>query len=435
MKFRTPSLKPEPENIEDSGHAHSENYKLKVITPIYGGGVMAGQPDKEMPIRATAIRGQLRYWWRFLNMNGKNAITDKEKLFEKEREIWGGMGDEGQAEKDFSSKVFIKVTDCDKAQIKPCCEYNGQNINSPNFLPGIPQYALFPGQGKPPSAKDYNPETDKPHKIILSGLTFEFRIFANDNLSQADWDCVKESVRWWICFGGIGARTRRGLGSLKILDDGGFKTLDEMEVAKYGCELQTLKAYTASEAWNKAIGKLQRFRQTGVGRIGMGRSKWPEPDSIREITKLNTRQHQPTHPARIAFPRAAFGLPIIFKFKDDRGREPDPSQTELRPTHSERMASPLILKAMVTDDGEYQAIALRLPVKQQNSLVLELKGVPNKPAELPDEKEKEWDDNDWQQWPDNWWQSSKAGDVPPINDHDGKNALSAFMNFFTVRED
>ena len=64
-------------------------------------GVKAGEPDTQMPIRASAIRGQLRYWWRFLATNPALLISG-EDLFNAERDIWGGMA---EPDKDYNSKV------------------------------------------------------------------------------------------------------------------------------------------------------------------------------------------------------------------------------------------------------------------------------------------------------------------------------------------
>ncbi len=67
MKYRIPNIARisdiNSEIIPEYKPKNSETYQVKVITPIYGGGVKAGEPDKDMPIRASAIRGQLRYWW------------------------------------------------------------------------------------------------------------------------------------------------------------------------------------------------------------------------------------------------------------------------------------------------------------------------------------------------------------------------------------
>lgn len=72
-------------------------YRCRLLTPLYGGGVTAGEIDRQMPVRATAIRGQLRFWWRLLNRRRPAFCSDGQpdsgKLFAGERALWGGLGD------------------------------------------------------------------------------------------------------------------------------------------------------------------------------------------------------------------------------------------------------------------------------------------------------------------------------------------------------
>lgn len=44
----------------------SNNIELTVqlVTPMFGGGVVAREVDESHPIRETSIRGQLQFWWR-----------------------------------------------------------------------------------------------------------------------------------------------------------------------------------------------------------------------------------------------------------------------------------------------------------------------------------------------------------------------------------
>jgi hypothetical protein len=76
----------------------------------------------------------------------------------------------------------------------------------------------------------------------------------------------------------------------------------------------------AISAWKQSIQTLQTFRQgNDIGRNPgedpkrPGRSRWPEPETIRKITGSRDLKHQ-----RMAavpddgFPRADLGLPIIF---------------------------------------------------------------------------------------------------------------------------
>lgn len=457
---------------------HRADYKVTVITPIYGGGVEAGEPDIDMPIRATAIRGQLRFWWRLLQSQGPEKLTGP-ALFEKERAIWGGMSEliAGEKPKDLSGKVVLRVRGIQNCHVKPCCEYTKNSRTGKyrlNFLHGIPPYAMFPGQGKQPNEDlgKYNPQKDQPHQIILPGLTFNLEVSTpKQKLNAEEWSGVIESIKWWASFGGIGARTRRGLGSIAVSELSAAQLIDPVsaeQAKKYDCTLKIMSANahaaSAVSEWKAAINKLQDFRQkVGVGRNqkqvngqpvtypnseipAQGGSRWPEPDSIRGITGNHSgpnrrnpdiNNHSPSHLARISFPRAAFGLPIIFKFNNKDEKNGDPTQSELRPVLTERMASPLILKAMQQLDGSVAAIALLLPTSHLNSLELKLNGVSNKPDNLSNDAKALWEQNDWDSWPKKWCENTE--NVKPISEnatgikHDKSDALIAFLNYFGGR--
>jgi CRISPR-associated protein Cmr1 len=64
-------------------------------------------------------------------------------------------------------------------------------------------------------------------------------------------------------------------------------------------------------AWKKLIDELRNFRQARPS----GRSIWPEAKAIREMMRRGGEQSEESSPHH-KFPRAAFGLPIIFHFKD-----------------------------------------------------------------------------------------------------------------------
>ena len=124
----------------------------------------------------------------------------------------------------------------------------------------------------------------------------------------------------------------------------------------------------ALEAWKVAVDALKTFRQgAGVGRNPgrhhrPGRSRWPEPDAIRRRTGRHAPGHEPQHPVNDFYPRAAFGLPIVFHFKDkdDPGTGRDESPPVLVPNRGDRMASPLILRPCF-DGRRYCPMALLLP--------------------------------------------------------------------------
>jgi CRISPR-associated protein Cmr1 len=445
MRLRTPTLAAPTLPVKPD--RQSASYQLKLLTPIYGGGVKVHTPDTKMPIRASAIRGQLRYWWRFLQRNHPdvNKRLDGLELLNKEKAIWGGMTGNEESEDPKASCIKAEVLALNPItpNIDACAIYEKNNSGGwkspPTFQHGIPSYALFPGQGDNPDKVSRDPDNKlPPHKVLLTPLSFELKISAVETLTAEQWGEVTMALRWWVSFGGIGARTRRGLGSLDCTD---IALVDATEAKNYNCELLYLRSDSdAFTAWNNAITKLKAFRQgAGIGRNGnQGRSHWPEADSIRDLEKTYLveknsakpptiiKSHSPSHLAKIAFPRAAFGLPIGFKFKQDSTDRvdsgvhrvtKDPEKSELNLEKFSRMASPLILKPMRKDNG-FAGIALLMPQRYAAGMKLKLGS----------------------HIIAGWWDSKKAKDVPPLHKKNpnplgqpvlrGTDALSAFMAFF-----
>ncbi|GJL72541.1 MAG: type III-B CRISPR module RAMP protein Cmr1 [Nitrosomonas sp.] len=440
MRIRQPDISP-PETVPDfSSSKRSKIYKVVTITPISGGGVETGVPDRDLPIRATAIRGQLRYWWRFLVSHRKeNPVKDHKKLLEQERALWGGIGDKNRG---FASKLIVRVRNVPTTRTEPCYKYtpngtkdNGKPKYKEDFLHNIPPYALFSGKGKKPCDRSTPPKPEEiPVEVILNGLKFTFEVSSlGDKLTDTEWNTVLEAVRWWANFGGIGARTRRGLGSVAIE---GIEPLTDQDVEVFGCKLKKLgETSDAVEAWNRCITKLQSFRQgKDIGRRSgsgkkLGRSYWPEADSIRLITGKNANgKHHPINTSG-TFPRAAFGLPIIFDFNvPPPVGEPPKTELSSASENYERMASPLFLKAQYIGEKRFLPIALCLPAKHLRTLKVQLKCVESSHSDLPKTLACENQDVWWPKDEDR--QKDLVADIKPLRNR-GNDALSAFMHYFS----
>ena len=104
----------------------------KLITPMYGGGVKPGEVDRDMPIRASALRGQLRFWWRLLH----GADKDSTDLFIAESALWGGISSDGPQ----ASKVAVQVEGAPAGE---------QQLKRKREL-DIPTYALILERGDDP---------------------------------------------------------------------------------------------------------------------------------------------------------------------------------------------------------------------------------------------------------------------------------------------
>ncbi|MBI5136859.1 MAG: type III-B CRISPR module RAMP protein Cmr1 [Nitrospirae bacterium] len=438
--------------------AFTTDFGVELITPLYGGGVKAGEPDNGMPIRASGIRGQLRFWWRLLHRNSYPAPCD---LFDAETAVFGGFSHEGLP---VASRVRVRVSKVSAFHDAPCATYKEQADGSFKTTPDFPHgpgYAQWPGQGK---AHRINGITDPPKRIGLPGLRFTLTISVLPGGSVAPktlWESdVLPALRWWASFGGIGARTRRGMGAVRI---DSVQPVSAREATGLGCRLAQMphSNTNAKEMWEKAIEKLRSFRQgvdmgrnPGSGkdpRRPPGRSRWPEPDTIREITgchlvhpgpPLPPKNHAPGHPSRQSFPRAVFGLPIVFHFKDGpqeyhdaaQRKKMDPADATLYPLvdqkkpvvdpkKCERMASPLILKPMWTGHN-FVPIALLLPRGHVGTMGVHLESRDANSQEQPND----FPAGHW--WPDAHRKTMVDGVTPnPLKNKTG-DVLSDFMKFF-----
>ena len=362
-----PQALPERRHGRFRSHADTSfSVALKIVTPVLGGSFFTAGGGIEHrhldTIRVPTIRGHLRFWWRAL----QQANLSADELRQRERSLWGGMGTVGgdaDDRKPAASRVSIRVE-----AIQP---ENPEIDRNPPPTRGGKGYALFPAR-----------ESEIPR--LSPGITFTLRLACPpDHLEE-----VRGAVRAWILFGGYGSRTRRGLGSLTVTADaptwlpaspstdmmkallaGNGSTTDTPTLA--GSSLLTGQPTPNAEAaWDQAVGQLQYFRQQadlarnpGQTQQRPGQSRWPEPDKIRHLTNRWGHPRRPEIGPQPAWPRSQFGLPIGGEFKGSR-QEPGKFQIQWQADGaakpSDRLASPLILKALPLADGTFVPCALWL---------------------------------------------------------------------------
>ena len=372
-----------------------ETFTFQFLTPMQGGGVWwdsanedtkhVKEHDAVTPVRGASVRGQLRFWWR-ATIGCKMASL--KAMREAEGRIWGAAH-----------------THDDPAATPPvvslAVEWRGQTDRQTVFISKKNPRGVFNSQAQPEyestsySALGIQPKSGTQKKLadgVVTKFTGEFTVTLR--YPQAAQTDVRKAVHAWALFGGLGSRTRRGFGAFKQtapplqqtpesfiqgLGNGAtLRLVPSLVDARVRCRPRA--SATAVVAWKEAVGLLKTFRQGAkVGRNPgqqanrPGRSKWPEPDAIRRITSKASRPHAAEHPAGDVFPRAAFGMPIIFHFQDNSPGDPD--DTTLKPAKFERMASPLILRP-VADGGQYKAMAvvLQVPGSGEVPVVLATKG-------------------------------------------------------------
>jgi len=191
---------------------------------------------------------------------------------------------------------------------------------------------------------------------------------------------VFTAVKLWLLFGGIGARTRRGMGSLYCKDWTGWQSRkDVVDWLKdviptentsssspqwpslIGGKLQLVKGMQCRDKittqWRDWMQRYQNFRQFRVDKHtgeknDYGHSVWPEPNAIR------TLHREGSFGSDAYFPRGAYGLPILFHFG-----EGDPLNCTLcgfADDVMDRWSSPVILKVARLSQDKCLKICLKL---------------------------------------------------------------------------
>ena len=351
-----------------------------LITPLFGGGAEPQQADAVTVVRGSEVRGHLRFWWRAIRGGAFGADPkDIQAMKQREDEIWGApANDARQAEGKAQAKpptVQLALTVTERGRPFQALGRSGKHKGQPVHV-GAPEspygYAAFPLY-----QADKTSATGKP-SVVLEGVKFTLHL----TYATAHAEEVAAALWGWETFGGIGGRTRRGFGAVSCTNVAGARPPSPAELENWVIAqatrfrpkvpkvvwhpsvphpiyAQTRRIQrdfdTPLAAWEALIEALRTFRQyrldkqTG-NRSAYGYSVWPEAREIRRLVKLPGKARG--KPVSGKFPRAAFGLPIIFQFKD----EPI-DQVTLKPSGHDRLASPLILKPLQCANGKSVALA------------------------------------------------------------------------------
>jgi CRISPR-associated protein Cmr1 len=363
--------------------------QYKLITPLFGGGVEPGVNDPDNLIRGTEIRGQLRFWWRAIR--GWKYKNLKE-LKSAEDIMWGKAGDlkEEEGAKHPDARIW-------KMPVQIEVEVNGKGNDVEAFFVkedertgniqikpthNVPEYVAFSLQPEREEINKASKALDIQLKTVRENVSFTLTISFIE-----EWEEDMLATLWaWETFGGIGARTRRGFGAIQLENNGQSEMppTNELDTENWirdhltywGANNSfpehiphlspTMLLYILDPAtkpasiWNMLIEKLKKFRQQRDlykdknGKMKTGPNKWPEAEAIRKsIPGQPLKGNDPNPPDK--FPRAVFGLPIVFHFL----KEPRADNTILQGNDKkhERLSSPLILRPLGCGKNEALGLA------------------------------------------------------------------------------
>ena len=351
---------------------------FEVVTPMF-----IGDADKNAEsIRPTSVKGALRYWWRALTWENVRSSSDNEqqaleKLQQQEIVLFGGAAN-SKSNVQGRGKVSLRIRDQNVTQSN-WREAKGQGLS---YLLGIGLYS-------PPNKteREQGIRDNIIRNSLSPGSTFTIDMVTR-NVSEAEMTQLVNTLKLFGLVGGLGARNRKGFGSLQILK---LTSEDQvwsapMSVGEYVDELsqifanyrsQQLAPFTALSGlvdsivsvegrdWVSCldiIGTTQQMYRS----YGMSRGGSPHRVGRENALQLFNNDHDimfnfladgsiSEHPKRLVF-----GLPHNYFF----------SSIDRRATHkanvsgagdSPRRASPLFIHVHKFPDGTYAAIQTLIP--------------------------------------------------------------------------
>jgi len=183
----------------------------QIVTPLF----LGGSGNKSVnEIRPPAFKSAVRFWWRALNWC---KFMDLKKLHEEESRLFGGDSNNG-----------------------------GQGL----FLLSI-QHEDFKATKKAGSLKTLNYFTygingflkSKDRCYIEDGNKFDIEFFCKPNTKPKDIEQLKDALLALGLFGGLGAKSRRGFGSLAITELNDTKYIFNDEESYQNAGKNLLKKY------------------------------------------------------------------------------------------------------------------------------------------------------------------------------------------------
>ncbi|MEN3045247.1 MAG: type III-B CRISPR module RAMP protein Cmr1 [Candidatus Hydrothermales bacterium] len=154
------------------------NYKCKLITPL----IISGAKKEEVELREQSLKGMLRWWFRFY----KGATLSLRDLKDSEEKIWGSQN--------FASRVRIFIKNKNLSY----------QINKKDYYAYL---CMNDRRGRYSNIK---------RKAFVEGQEFviNFKIFPSFDLNINKE--LEKTLFFLSNFGGLGARWRRGFGSIMI---------------------------------------------------------------------------------------------------------------------------------------------------------------------------------------------------------------------------
>lgn len=384
---------------------HTLNATFEVTTPMFIAGYDNSQEFTSPDIRPTAIKGALRFWWRALyyaefRKQAANSQKALHAMHLAEQLLFGGAaadkGNIGQSQ--VLLRVIKNIAEIDIVKK----EQDQAKIGNGNKVGAFPGCRYLLGMGL------YSLKSKEiTRSYINSNASFELQIAFKPSTTQHQIEQVKKALLAFGLLGTLGARARKGFGSVSLvklseqdkpLEIPNTKAAYVSAISSlfsHGQSLQELPPFSAFSAFSMVdisasgtnsvqlldqIGeKQQRYR--GYGQNSSGEHKVNNhlalqlfSDDHDTLYSFVAERINPTQPRRVVF-----GLPHNVRFSNGRGSV----NIEIAEKNKTRRASPLFIHIHKLGN-QYYAVQTLLAAEffpERASLKYGNKELPQKPVD------------------------------------------------------
>ena len=323
---------------------------LETVTPLFLGGA---DPRGEPELRAASIRGALRFWLRAL-LGGVIGDRDLDALRKAESAVFGST-DAG------ASPVLVRIRNLSGGAPTPfsAIASGRQGLTYLFFAMGT--------QNKPE------------RKAIPAGSSFELELRPRAGAQDRNTLPKVYAALWLLThLGGLGARSRRGAGSLQVTrvqGDAPNSALPSLEIRASAPEQLQTELQEGLSKLRKSVGESasvdcpSRFdvlhpNACKIWVVGKVFSSWREAlDAIGQRMQQFRNRREPDYQnvknavqgQRLTQPveRAAFGLPIVFYYRSLKGAK---ETLVLEGKRHNRRASPLLIHVTRLSNRKYALV-------------------------------------------------------------------------------
>ena len=278
-------------NISRFKKRSTEEFDIEVVTPMFLGGAVTDDAELRVP----SIKGMLRFWWR-----ASCGITDLQNMKKLEDRIFGSM--KGKA------AFSLLVADSSKIEYQMKMNDRGESFRVHGQSASIVDYLAY--------------GTHKKH--IMPGCSFKLKFnFYNEDFKKE----ILNAFYFFIAFGGLGARSRNGFGSIHWKNIP-FKPGNNLNLANYSSFSHKTELYTFS-----------------------GRDRWV--DSLSEIGMAYRTAKLCVENSHAYRKRKLVVAPIMVRENNRTTNKAD----------LERHAKPYFLHVNKLNNGQYKGQILFMPYK------------------------------------------------------------------------